>query len=79
MLAASARTPAAHALIAAPIPHHDAAADVATRCVAEVDHSGQGVSCVDGTGSGLWALGSRTRIGVEVFYYAFGWGTSYIS
>lgn len=52
MLAAAAGTPAAHALVATAVAHHDGAADVATGSVAHVDEFGQGVGRVDGTGSG---------------------------
>jgi hypothetical protein len=38
-LAAPARTPAAHALVAASVSHHDRAADVATWSVSHVDHA----------------------------------------
>src|SRR6266496_648852 len=45
-LAAPARTPAAHALIATPIPHHDRAADMAAGRISHVDHAGQRVGYV---------------------------------
>jgi hypothetical protein len=47
LLAAAARTPAAHALVATAIPYHDAAADVATGGVSQVDEAGQGVGGVN--------------------------------
>src|SRR6202042_2452049 len=56
MLRAPARTSAAHALVAAPISHHDTSADVAAGSVAQVDHSGQGVGGVDAACSGVAAF-----------------------
>ena len=50
-LAATASRSAAHALIATAIPHHDRSADVATGSVSHVDHAGQSVGGVDGSGT----------------------------
>src|SRR6202165_3002208 len=49
--AAAARAPAAHALVATAVAHHDGAADVATGSVAHVDEFGQGVGGVGRTRS----------------------------
>src|ERR1700757_3632712 len=49
LLAAAARTPAAHASVAAAVPGHDAAAEAAGGGVTEVDDAGERVGRVDGT------------------------------
>src|SRR5258708_32091551 len=49
ILAAPARAAAAHALVTTAVSHHNRAADVASGRVSQVDHSGEGVSGMDGT------------------------------
>src|SRR5271157_195715 len=64
-LRTAASTAAAHALVATAVADHDGAAERATGSVAHVDHVGEGVGGVDGTGGGR-GRPPHTRIGGAV-------------
>src|SRR5437868_14979430 len=63
LLAAAARTSAAHASVAAAVSGHDAAAEAAGGGVTEVDDAGERVGGVNRTGSRLSRSGFRTTDG----------------